>query len=70
MVKVKDRSIFKLVNALVYDEKPMPILSSVAVEIVKLVGHILYTKVLIAEAKNSIFNRILSPLAVVGGFCR
>jgi predicted N-acetyltransferase YhbS len=63
--KGKGSVIAKLVNDLFDDETAKPILSLVAVENDKLVGHILYTKVIVAEAENSISAQILAPLAVL-----
>ena len=65
--KGKGAVIAKLVNDLFDDETAMPILSLVAVENEKLVGHILYTKVMISKAKSSISAQILAPLAVLPG---
>ena len=63
--KDKGLVIAKLVNDLFDDETAMPILSLVGVENDKLVGHILYTKVIVAEAESSISAQILAPLAVL-----
>jgi putative acetyltransferase len=43
----------------------MPILSLVAVENDKLVGHILYTKVTVTKTENFISAQILAPLAIL-----
>lgn len=61
----KGSVIAKLVNDLFDDETAMPILSLVAVENDKLVGHILYTKAIVAESQKSISAQILAPLAVL-----
>ena len=65
--KDKGSVIAKLVDDLFNDETAMPILSLVAVENDKLVGHILYTKVIVAKAEKSIIAQILAPLAVLPG---
>jgi len=59
--------IAKLVDDLLHDETAKPILSLVAVENDKLVGHILYTKAVVANAENVISARILAPLAILPG---
>jgi putative acetyltransferase len=63
--KDKGPVISKLVNELLDDETAMPILSLVAVDNNKLIGHILYTKVLIIRTENPIFAQILAPLAIL-----
>jgi len=63
--KDKGLVISKLVNELLEDETAMPILSLVAVDNDKLIGHILYTKVVILRAENPIFAQILAPLAIL-----
>ncbi len=57
--------IAKLVNDLLNDETAMPILSLVAVENDELIGHILYTKVVVTKAENLISAQILAPLAIM-----
>jgi hypothetical protein len=63
--KDKGPEIAKLVNDLLNDETTMPILSLVAVENDKLVGHILYTKVTVTKTENFISAQILAPLAIL-----
>jgi len=63
--KDKGVVISKLVDELLNDETAMPILSLVAVDNNKLIGHILYTKVEITKAENPIFAQILAPLAIL-----
>ena len=57
--------IAKLVDDLINDETAIPILSLVAVENDKLIGHILYTKATITQTKLSISAQILAPLAIL-----
>lgn len=57
--------IAKLVDDLLNDETAMPILSLVAVENNKLVGHILYTKAIITQTEISLSAQILAPLAIL-----
>lgn len=61
--KDKGPVIAKLVNDLLDDETAMPILSLVAVENNKLIGHILYTKAIIP--KTPLSAQILAPLAIL-----
>jgi len=63
--KDKGPEIAKLVDDLLNDETAMPILSLVAVEKNKLVGHILYTKAVITNTEISISAQILAPLAIL-----
>ena len=56
--------IAKLVDDLLDDETATPILSLVAVDDDKLVGHILYTKAIITQTKISVSAQILAPLAI------
>ncbi len=57
--------ISKLVNDLLDDETAKPILSLVAVNDDKLIGHILYTKVRITQTESSVSAQILAPLAIL-----
>ena len=57
--------IAKLVNDLLNDETAMPLLSLVAVENDKLVGHILYTKAVVTKSEKLISAQILAPLAML-----
>lgn len=63
--KDKGSVIAKLVNDLFDDKTAMPKLSLIAIKNDKIVGHILYTKVIVSGAKNSISAQILAPLAVL-----
>jgi putative acetyltransferase len=60
----KGSVIAKLVDDLFDDETAMPILSLVAVDNGKLIGHILYTKAIITQAEMPIEAQILAPLAM------
>jgi len=53
-----------LVNNLFEDETAIPILSLVAIDKGKLIGHILYTKATITQAEIPIEAQILAPLAI------
>ncbi|MHC4781264.1 MAG: GNAT family N-acetyltransferase [Planctomycetota bacterium] len=57
--------ISKLVDDLLDDETARPILSLVAVDDNRLIGHILYTKALITQSEASVSAQILAPLAVL-----
>ena len=57
--------IARLVDDLLNDETAMPILSLVAVENNKLIGHILYTKAVVTQTEISISAQILAPLAIL-----
>ena len=63
--KDKGPVIAKLVDDLLNDETAMPILSLVAVENNKLIGHILYTKAVVTQTEISISAQILAPLAIL-----
>lgn len=65
--KDKGPVIAKLVDDLLDDETAKPILSLVAVENDKLVGHILYTKAVITKTDNLLSAQILAPLAILPG---
>ncbi len=54
-----------LVNGLLADPTAMPVLSLIAVNHDRVIGHILFTKVRIAYPKESIPAVILAPLAVI-----
>lgn len=60
--------IAELVKGLFDDKTAMPILSLVAVENEKLVGHILYTKIKIIENPELVSAQILAPLAILPDF--
>lgn len=57
--------IAKLVDDLLDDETAKPILSLVAVDDNKLIGHILYTKAIITQTEASVSAQILAPLAIL-----
>jgi predicted N-acetyltransferase YhbS len=57
--------IAKLVDDLLNDKTAMPILSLVATENGKLVGHILYTNATIIQTELSLSVQILAPLAIL-----
>ena len=63
--EVEGSVISKLVDDLLDDETAKPVLSLVAVENDKLVGHILFTKVTIANAELPISAQLLAPLAIL-----
>ncbi len=56
--------IAELVKDLFDDKTARPLLSFVAVEDEKLVGHILFTKVKLTQTKTSVSAQILAPLAI------
>lgn len=57
--------ISKLVDDLLDDETAKPVLSLVAVDDSKLVGHILFTKAIITQTEVSLSAQILAPLAIL-----
>ena len=57
--------IAKLVDDLLDDETAKPILSLVAVDNNKIIGHILYTKATITQTDTSVSAQILAPLAIL-----
>ncbi len=61
----KGQVIADLAIDLLTDKTAMPLLSLVAVENNRLIGHILYTKAKITQTKESVFTQILAPLAVL-----
>lgn len=61
----KGPEIGSLVNGLFDDQTAKPLLSLVAVKNNELIGHILYTKVLVAQTEAAVSARILAPLAVL-----
>lgn len=63
--KEKGPVISKLVDDLLDDETARPILSLVAVNDDKLIGHILYTKVRITQPESPVSAQILAPLAIL-----
>ncbi len=63
--KEKGQVISKLVDDLLVDETAKPILSLVAVNNNKLIGHILYTKVVITQSESPVYAQILAPLAIL-----
>jgi putative acetyltransferase len=64
----KGPEIAELVKNLFDDKSAMPLLSLVAVEDEKSVGHILYTKVTITQTTKSVSAKILAPLAILPDF--
>lgn len=63
--KDKGPEIAALVNGLFDDKTALPLLSLVAIENEKPIGHILYTKVTIAQPAAVVSARILAPLAIL-----
>jgi len=63
--KEKGPVISKLVDDLLDDETARPILSLVAVNDDKLIGHILYTEVRITQTESPVSAQILAPLAIL-----
>ena len=55
----------RLVNDLLQDETAIPILSLVAVENDRLLGHILFTKAVIKNTENILSAQLLTPLAIL-----
>jgi len=53
-----------LVNALFADRTAEPLLSLVAIDDEKIIGHILFTKADVVQSAESVSARILAPLAV------
>lgn len=64
----KGPEIAELVKGLFDDNTAMPLLSLVAVENQKLVGHIFFSKVKITQTSKSVSAQILAPLAILPGF--
>ena len=54
-----------LVNGLLEDETAFPLLSLVAVNNSKIVGHVLYTSATITQTTESVSAQLLAPLAVL-----
>jgi len=63
--EAKGPEIAKLVDDLLDDETAKPVLSLVAVENNKLIGHILYTKAVVTQTEALISAQILAPLAIL-----
>ena len=63
--KEKGPEIVSLVNDLFDDKTAMPLLSLVAVEDDKIIGHILFTKANVMQTAEPVSARILAPLAVL-----
>lgn len=61
----KGIEISRLVDDLLSDQTAMPILSLVAVENNRLIGHILYTKAVVTQSETEISAQILAPLAIL-----
>ena len=60
--------IAKLVRDLFHDKTAMPLLSLVAIEGEKIIGHILYTKVKITQTTEPVSAQILAPMAILPDF--
>ena len=63
--KEKGPEISKLVDDLFNDKTAIPILSLIAIENEKIIGHILYTKATITQTELSVSTQILAPLAIL-----
>ena len=63
--KEKGPEIADLVNGLLDDKTATPLLSLVAVNDDKLIGHILFTKASVIQATEPVSAQILAPLAVL-----
>lgn len=64
----KGPEIADLVRGLLDDNTAIPILSLVAIENEKIIGHILFTKVKIIQTTEPVTAQILAPLAVLPDF--
>jgi putative acetyltransferase len=64
----KGPEIAELVSGMLDDETAVPLLSLVAVEDGRLIGHILYTKAELTQTEKPVSVQILAPLAVVPDF--
>jgi putative acetyltransferase len=60
----KGPEIAELVNGLFDDKTAMPLLSLVAVEEEKIIGHILFTKAKVTQTEEPVSAQILAPLAI------
>ena len=56
-----------LVTDLFDDQTAIPLLSLVAIDNTKLIGHILYTKAQVIQTDETVSAQILAPLAVLPG---
>ncbi|MEW8034098.1 MAG: N-acetyltransferase [Candidatus Thiodiazotropha endolucinida] len=54
-----------LVNDLLKDETAFPLLSLVAIENDKIVGHVLYTNAVVTQSTESVSAQLLAPLGVL-----
>ncbi|MBT3024947.1 MAG: N-acetyltransferase [Candidatus Thiodiazotropha sp. (ex Lucina aurantia)] len=54
-----------LVNDLLKDETAFPLLSLVAIENDKIVGHVLYTNAVVTQSTESVSAQLLAPLGVI-----
>ena len=61
----KGPEIAELVSGMLDDETALPLLSLVAVENGRIIGHVLYTKVVLTQTDTPVTCQILAPLAVV-----
>jgi predicted N-acetyltransferase YhbS len=57
--------IAKLADDLLDDKTAMPVLSLVAIEHEKIIGHIIFTKVKVSQTTESVSAQILAPLAIL-----
>ncbi|MEW8505392.1 MAG: N-acetyltransferase [Candidatus Thiodiazotropha sp.] len=54
-----------LVSDLLKDEKAFPLLSLVAVENAKIVGHVLYTNAVVTQSTEAVSAQLLAPLGIL-----
>lgn len=63
--KKEGSDVTQLVTDLFDDETALPMLSLVAVDCDRLIGHILFTKVEVSGSENPVVAQLLAPLAVL-----
>jgi putative acetyltransferase len=61
----KGPEIADLVSGLLNDKTALPLLSLIAVENTKIIGHILYTKANVTQTDEPVTAQILAPLAIL-----
>ncbi|MCI5221352.1 MAG: N-acetyltransferase [Candidatus Electrothrix sp. AR4] len=61
----KGPEIADLVRGLLVDQTALPLLSLVAVDNAKIIGHILFTKAEVTQTTESVSAQILAPLAIL-----
>ena len=61
----KGPEIADLVSGLLVDKTALPLLSLVAVDNAKIIGHILFTKAEVTQTTESVSAQILAPLAIL-----